>query len=198
MNRPRVELPRGESVRLAPLVRSEDGSVPRWETRVELRDEGETLVVDFEIEDPEPRATLRERDAALWTEEVVEIFLAPGHATARRYFEIEVNPLGTLFDARIFSPFGDRREMRVDRSWDCPGLEANVSIDPARGWSACFVLPWASLGAEYSAERRWTANFFRIERPRDAAPEFSAWSPTGIVPADFHRPNCFGFLTRLG
>ena len=46
------------------------------------------------------------------------------------YYEIEVNPLGALFDARVESPGLSRASMRVDPAWDCPGLEARV--DAAR------------------------------------------------------------------
>jgi hypothetical protein len=40
----------------------------------------------------------------------------------------------------------------------------------------------------------WRANFYRIERPHDAEPEFSCWSPTMSDPADFHKPAYFGVL----
>ena len=40
----------------------------------------------------------------------------------------------------------------------------------------------------------WRANLYRIERPRDAAPEYSCWSPTLTDPADFHKPARFGVL----
>ena len=40
----------------------------------------------------------------------------------------------------------------------------------------------------------WRGNFYRIERPHDAEPEFSGWSPTMTDPADFHKPAYFGIL----
>ena len=42
------------------------------------------------------------------------------------YYELEVNPLGTTFDARIDSPDGVRATMRADLSWTCNGLFAAV------------------------------------------------------------------------
>ncbi len=198
---PALELARGASVAIEPLSRSEDGGEPALATRVELFDDGDHLIVRFDCDDPEPRATHRERDAPLWEEEVVELFIAPGEATPTSYFEFEVNPLGALFDARVDSPFGDRRGMVVDRSWDCPSLDWSASRrDDATGWGARLALPWRSLSA-FAPEVRpeiWRINLFRIDRPAVGRAEFSAWSPTFVSPADFHRPERFGFLRRVG
>jgi hypothetical protein len=196
---PRCRLPRGEEVALTPLLDVVRGTPPRRATRVALRDEGERLVVSFAAETPDPRATLAARDADLWTEDVVELFIAPGAGTPARYFEVEVNPLGVLFDARTVNPHGDRREWSVDRSWDCAGLAARVAIDRvAELWHTEISLPWRELADGGALPALWRANFFRIDRPRGAAAEFSAWSPTCAAPPDFHRPARFGFLERLG
>ena len=61
-------------------------------------------------------------------------------------------------------------------------------------------IPWADLvpaGDLVQADSPpgiWRANFYRIERPRDGAPEFSGWSPPLTSPPDFHKPARFGFL----
>ncbi len=136
-------------------------------------------------------ATLRERDAPLWKEDVFEVFLSP-QADPTGYYEFEVNPLGALFDARVDSPEGRRETMRVDVSWNCPGLSARVDCRPDR-WSAVVRIPLSPLSA--APVDFWRANFYRIDRgPRD---EYSAWSPTGADPPDFHCPARFGWL-RLG
>ncbi len=85
--------------------------------------------------------------------------------------------------------------MTVDVAWDCPdirwGAERN---DTANQWSAFLVVPWAAVAPPGALPTRWRANFYRIERPRNAPPEFSCWSPTIVQPADFHKPACFGQL----
>lgn len=197
MTLPRLELPRGVEREIAALVRSEDGAAPSLPTRVTVCDSGEMLVVSFDCVDFEPWATLRERDAPLWEEEVVELFLSPGSETPIRYFEFEVNPLGTLFDAKVESPHGDRRDLEIDSAWNCPRVVAEVAI-AADGWSwsARLRIPWRELTVE-PIPRTWRANFFRIDRPRGGPAEYSCWSPTWIRPADFHRPAQFGFLVRV-
>lgn len=184
----------GGRVDLGPFVRAEDGGRPKWGTRAGLAWEEDRLVVRFECEDADAWGELAVRDAPLWTEEVVELFVAPGEADPRRYFELELSPKGVVFDAIVNSPHGDRRDLAVDSSWDCPGLRSSVeSIGRGQTWRAEISIPWASLGAP--PPPRWRLNLYRIERPRDGEPpEYSAWSPTLVRPADFHLPARFGHL----
>lgn len=198
---PAVELAPGGRLELE-LVRAVDGLPPRRATRVEVEAAADRLIVRFDAESPAPWATIRERDGRLWEEEVVELFAAAGTADPRRYLEIEVNPLGTVFDALVDSPAGDRRGMTVDVSWNCQGLATAVEIDPAsRRWRTRLELPWRAFGAGGTMPREIRLNLFRIERPRHGEPpEYSAWSPTYVDPADFHRPSRFGsvrFLSRV-
>lgn len=53
------------------------------------------LYVGFWVEEPCVAATLTERDSLVWTENDVEVFIA-GRDT---YYELEMNPLGTIYEA---------------------------------------------------------------------------------------------------
>jgi hypothetical protein len=111
------------------------------------------------------------------------------------YFEFEISPLGTLFDARIENPDSRRDTMRADISWDCPGLRwAGGKRDQAEDWWAELAIPLPALVPAGELPRAWRANFYRIERPRGDEAEFSCWSPTLTSPADFHQPARFGRL----
>ena len=184
-----------DSVPALSLSRAQDGADPLYPTRVRVLDDGSRLFVRFDCADSDVWATHTKRDAPLWEEEVVEVFLAAGRGVPTRYFEIEVNPLGALFDAIVLSPDGRRSTMSVDPSWDPPGIAVRVSRVAPDGWSAEVALPWGDCfpGATPAVLR---ANFFRVERPRNGAAEFSSWSPTWADPADFHRPEYFGILER--
>ncbi|HEX9303622.1 MAG TPA: carbohydrate-binding family 9-like protein [Thermoanaerobaculia bacterium] len=147
------------------------------------------LVVRFDGRDEGTVATLTQRDGPLWTEDVFEVFLSPFDPPAV-YFEFEVNPLGTVFDARVESPDLARATMRVDSSWNLRGLSAKSRVRPGR-WSAVLAIPLAPL-APQRVPAAWRANFYRIDRgERD---EFSAWSPPLTDPADFHGATRFGRL----
>lgn len=177
------------------LVRAQDGGRPADATEVRLLDDGARLFVRFDCRDRDVWATHRDHDAPLWQEEVVEVFLAPGPDVPARYLEIEVNPLGAVFDARVDNPDGRRDTMRVDAGWDPPGLAARVVRDGVLGWRAEIALAWAEA-CENAPPAIWRANFYRIERPRGGDAEFSCWSPTLTDPPDFHKPARFGRLAR--
>ena len=157
--------------------------------------DGERLHVRFDCADPDPWWTLAERDASLWEEEVVEVFLARGAETPRSYAEFEVNPGGALFDAWIDNPDSRRETMRIGIGWDCAGIDWRAGIESERArWWAELAIPLGAVAAATDLRGPWRANFYRIERPRPGEPEYTAWSPTLVAPADFHRPARFGTL----
>ena len=179
---------------LAALVDARDGRPPRDRTIVRAAASPRALHVLFECDDRDVWATHARRDAPLWDEEVVEVFVAPGSRDPDRYVEIEISPAGVLFDALVFNPDGRRETMRVDRAWTLPGLVGRTSRTGPTSWSAELSIPWRSVGRIGEPDGSWRANLYRIERPRGEKAEHSAWVPTGVDPADFHKPARFGRL----
>jgi hypothetical protein len=175
----------------ANLKRSTDGGAPRLATTVAAYCDDDFLTVVFDAEDDEVVASYYGHDEPLWEEDVVEIFIAPEGLT--RYFEIEVNPLGTTFDARIDSPDGVRATMKTDLAWTCEGLFAALRRDDGRRVQTVIRIPFASLGKHPKAGDQWRANLFRIDRSAEGD-DFSAWQPTLKTPPDFHAAAAFGAL----
>ena len=179
----------------AALLGAVTGSPPRLRTEVCAYRDDSRLYILFGGEDDHIVASHRMRDAALWEEDVVEVFLAP--LRLEQYFEIEINPLGTVFDAIVHSPNGNRETMTVDKSWDCEGLLTAIRRTRRGGttWVETLVaLPFLSLGVpQPSPLSRWRANFFRIDRS-PAGDDYLAWNPTRRNPPDFHVPGAFGTL----
>ena len=196
---PRLLLPRALPVS-ALLVRSEDGAPAEQRTSVRARWDDEALYVRWECADRDAWGTFTERDAPLYQEEVVELFLAPGEADPRRYAEFEIAPTGVLFDALIENPRGERAGITADTAWDCPGLVWEVGKGQRdEDWWAALAIPWRGVLAALAHPPGelppvWRANLYRIERPRGGEPEHAAWSPTLVTPPDFHRPARFGTL----
>jgi hypothetical protein len=174
------------------LFRSTDGTPPRLATTVAVYADSACLNILFHAQDDAVVARYWKHDQPLYEEDVVEVFLAPSQLT--RYFEIEVNPLGTTFDARIDSPDGIRATMKTDLTWDCHGLFAAIRKVPG-AIDTMVRIPFASIDSR-SPERgqEWRANFFRIDRSPSRGDEFSAWQPTLKNPPDFHVPEAFGRL----
>ncbi len=146
------------------------------------------LRVFFWVWDEAPWATLTERGAPLYTEEVVEVFLDPV-GDGELYFELEVNVNNAVLEAcarRVRSGY------RKDFRWRCEGLETAVRRE-AQGWTAELAIPFLSVASRAPREGEcWRGNFTRIDRPVDRPRELSAWSPTGL--AQFHVPQRFGVL----
>ena len=164
------------------------GGEPEQGTTVSAAWSDQELRIVFDAVDTEPWATLTERDAPLYNEEVLEVFLDPV-GDMEGYFEIEVNPLNTVLDLVLRR---SRSGYKKDFSWRCDGLRT-VARRTEKGWAAEMAIPFASLIADPpSVGSCWRVNFFRIDRPRGRERELSAWSPTKL--GTFHVPQRFGVL----
>jgi hypothetical protein len=174
------------------LRRATDAGAARQPTTAAIYFDDDLLTIVFSGVDDRVVATHREHDAPLYQEDVVEVFLSP--ARIEEYFEIEVNPLGTTFDARIESPDGVRSTMKTDLAWTCEGLFAAIRRS-GDAFDVVIRIPFSALGRTAPANgESWRGNLFRIDRHPERGDEFLAWQPTLRTPADFHVPAAFGTL----
>ena len=165
-----------------------DGGPPNQNTTVKSVWDAHEWRVLFEVADTHVWATLTERGALLYQEEVVEIFVDPV-GDLECYFEIEINPLNTVLELVLRK---NRSGYLKDTSWRCEGLRSAVRRS-ATGWSTELAIPFASLIAEPPRTgTRWRANFCRIDRPPQVERELTAWSPPGR--ANFHTPERFAWI----
>ena len=132
------------AVTLPPLILA-DGSQPALQQTVtHVCYNGQALFVRFDCADRDIWGTYTQRDEAIYDEEVVEIFLAPGEATPINYYELEISPNGVLLDVLAYNPTGDRAQLALDFSWDCPGLRSAAPMEAqGRAKTACHWF-WAS------------------------------------------------------
>ncbi|MDO8682016.1 MAG: carbohydrate-binding family 9-like protein [Armatimonadota bacterium] len=176
----------------AALKLHDNSGFPNLTTTVRLCYDNQFLYVAFECKDTEIQAAMTERDAPIYEEEVVEVFLDPD-SDELTYYEFEVSPRNVIFDAVATNPTGVKGAL--DTSWDCAGLQTAVCMANG-GWTVEIAIPFSSLtGAPHTppaAGDRWRMNLYRIERaPRE---EFSCWSPTMADPPNYHVPGMFGVL----
>ena len=180
---------------LPPLQLFDASGPALQQTSVRISQNQQALFVRFDCQDSDIWGTFKDRDDPIYDQEVVEVFLSPGEATPVDYYEFEVSPNGVLLDVSVHNPTGDREQMQFDFGWNCEGIRWTAERDDSNNyWWAGLAIPWTSVCRNPGRETTWRANFYRIERPRHSPPEYSCWSPTMTVPADFHRPIHFGSL----
>ena len=159
-------------------------------TQAQLAWDSRNLYIAFVAVDPKPWSRMFERDAELWNEEVVEVFLDPD-GDGRDYAELEVSPHNVVVDLLIPAP-GAVPASEAAR-WDIAGLKTAVGKQ-APGWTVEMAIPWASLEESGVSEpprpgAEWRVGLYRIERPENAEPQLLAWAPTQT---NFHEPQRFG------
>lgn len=188
---------------------------PRYRTRAKMAWDAEHLYVAADMEEPHVSAALSERDAVVWHDNDLEVFVDPD-GDCENYYELEFNALNTVFDLLLVRTYRNGGPARHD--WDCAGLRSAVHVegtlnDPAdvdRGWSVEMAIPWAAL-AEFATcpvppqpGDVWRFNMSRVEwRYAVTGGEYAkvpgqkeanwTWSPQGLI--DMHLPERWGYLT---
>ncbi|HEY3332492.1 MAG TPA: carbohydrate-binding family 9-like protein [Capsulimonadaceae bacterium] len=192
---------RAESVQ---LVDPTSGTPPSFATDVRLLYDALTLYISFRCEDSLVWSTMVNHDDPIYTEECVEVFLCPSK-DQHHYYEINVSPLNTVFDSFIANPRTAiylQNALTCKPEYHCGGLVTKVAIDGepgkdgARGWSAEYAIPFASVLDEAEIAPgpgdEWLMNLCRIDQPRPGQLNLSSWSR--LQRANFHTPWRFGTL----
>ena len=152
-----------------------------WKTDQPLRPEANTVVgtgydkdyfyVRFVCDEPymdKVRATQKDRDGMVFTDDCVEMFLASGKGD---YFHIVVNKLGTVYD-----------EKGSDKSWNSD-VDVKVSSGKEK-WTVECRIPWKTMvKTSPTAGDSWRVNFSRSRY--GGKEEFSS---AYLVLRGFHEP----------
>ena len=187
------------------LTDADTGNSPQLATTVRLLYNQKYLYVAYVCTADTLHATLTKHDDPLYTEDAVEIFLAPS-GSFRDFYEIEVSPLNTILDSYQLSyslPDGSYRKLDFNPGYTCENLQTQVSVDGilnqthgAKTWIVEMAIPFAAIvGRDNIVPNlgdRWRANFCRIDYAAKDRPVFSSWSP--LSGHDFNRSYRFGWL----
>ncbi len=155
----------------APFVDLVSGKPTMHNTQIKILWDDEYLYVGFQIEEPKVRAKFLKRDAPIWQDNDIELFVAFDHT----YYELEVNAHGTLYEGlfiwqndydklgfeklpevdirdpkikhQAFNGVGYTQHPRGKRwaflAWDFPGLRSKVHIN-------------GTLNRDSDTDRGWT------------------------------------------
>jgi len=193
---------------------------PRFKTRIKMLWDAEFFYIFARIEEPHIWGTLKKHDSVIFYDNDFEVFIDPDGDTFR-YYELEINALGTAWDLFLDRPYRDQNCALF--FWDIRGLKKAVSIDGTlnqpndidQGWNLEIAIPWNVL-QECAPESRppaageyWRVNFSRVEwqveivdgkyqkviNPQTGKPfpeDNWVWSPQGII--NMHYPEMWGFV----
>ena len=182
------------------LVMSFDGKPTTVRTTARLAWDDKNLYVAFDCEDRDVWGTLRNKDDAIYNEDVVEIFI-DADGDGKTYNELQVSPHNVNFDASFVSR---RSDLPTAMKWES-GMKTAVHVrgtldddtDKDEGWSAEMQIPIANLTAvpkvPPAVGDKWRFNLYRLEHhERRKNIEGQAFSP--LFMGDFHHLPRFGWL----
>ena len=187
---------------LSPFVLNDGSGPEREKTVVRLWYDDTALYLGWTCTDADIQATLTARDSKFWEEEVAEFFVTAG--PLNRYFELQWNPLGGVFDAIISNQLdqdGVSTSFIGDWSFTAKGMKNAVTLKGTAGdsndtdemWQVEVIIPFVDLGEGTPKPKAiWRANFYRFDRAQGQPPELLSWSAT-LLPG-FHQPARFGYL----
>lgn len=175
------------------------GLPPTVRTRVKACWSDRAIRILWYCEDSDVIAHFSGRDEKIWKDDVVEVFLCPtGDRT--RYFEINFNARGALFDAMIRNPALKRGpDFVYDTSWNCAGIRWHAAgqgrfsgtANQDRWWAVEAEIPFAGLGvAVPTPGDAWVATANRI----DLGPpeQWCSWSAMPEHRYGLHQSDRFG------
>ncbi|MFT7582561.1 MAG: hypothetical protein ACI9MR_004243 [Myxococcota bacterium] len=177
---------------------------PGQRTQARVTWDAVNLYVAFTCPDKDIYNDQTGRDATLWKQDVVEIYLDPGN-DGKDYVELQVSPMGEIFDAHFSSrrkPAWPEAAKRLTLAGMLAGVDVVGSVNDRKStvkdarWTAEIAVPWGELpGVEGppKAGETWGMNLYRIDQGGKGWPGFmGAWAPAG---GDFHNVAEFGTVT---
>ncbi len=171
-------------------------------TQARLTWDDENLYVAFKTRDGDIWSDLKGRDATLWKQDVVEIYLDPG-ADGKDYLELQVSPTGEIFDALFTSrrkPDWPEAAKNLTLAGMRVAVDAQGSVNRRddgqrdQGWTVEVAIPFADIpgvGKPPADKTAWAMNLYRIDVNKGRRGTMGAWAPAG---GDFHNTAGFGRL----
>lgn len=193
---------------------------PKFGTRAKMLYDDKYLYIAIEMIEPHIWGTLTERDATIYYDNDIEVFIDPD-GNSKNYMEFEFNALNTQWDLLLTEP--QRLGGVHINNFDLKGLITVVKLygtinDPSdtdEKWTIEIAMPIDGLQQPSYNKRvpltkqTWRVNLSRVEwlkyevadgqyRKIKGTGTFGneenwVWSPTGVV--DMHRPELWGKVT---
>jgi hypothetical protein len=168
-------------------ARSQTAAMMLWDDK--------NLYVQAVAADIDLRAKYKSRTDPLWEEDVVELFLKP-YADKSGYYELEVNPIGTVMALQIDSR-SDKKSLKERSAWET-GIQSAVQAvgtinDPSDNdqyYRVIMAIPWKNLAhignKPPTSGETWKFAFCRYDYSK-AHPKAEESSNAPLTMDSFHR-----------
>lgn len=159
------------------------------------------FLIKFKVYEEKAIARYINMNDDVFKDSCVEFFFQPDPKNDNRYFNFEVNCIGTL----LLGLGGDRKTRRRLRE-ETPGQfniisslkYARLNIIPEGFWTVEYSIPFAFINKHFPEKKFQSgdiikANFYKCGDETEQ-PHFGMWNPISLPAPDFHRPEFFGEL----
>jgi hypothetical protein len=199
-------------------IEGRDKPKPPLATKVKMLWDDSCLYIAAQLTEPHIWASVKKHDEVVFQDNDFEFFIDPS-GTAQPYFEVEVNPLNTIWDLLLTRAYRDGGTPLS--SWDVANLRSAIKIqgtlnDPSdkdEGWTVEMAIPLKALATSFRSQRPqngtlWRINFSRVEWDTKVVdgkyvkltddkgkplPEHNwSWSPQGLIA--MHFPERWGYI----
>lgn len=162
-----------------------------YKTEAQLVYNEKALYVHMKTTERQLRAVRNHRNEEVCEDSCMEFFIAPD-ADDIRYFNFEINPIGTLL------LYVCNRRIEMVPTTDDARIFNIKSIITNDGWELFYEIPFSFM-TKYFKKISPTviANFYKCGEKTEPR-HFSAWNKPADAPHDFHRPEDFGQLIFEG
>jgi len=170
----------------------------KQQTRARLLWDDTHLYIAYEVEDTDIVAQFTERDAWVYRDDTVEIFLNVRPSQIAGYYAIEINVRGALMDY-----FCADAQYYIKR-FQMEGLQTGIQIDGTlnqredrdRGWSVELAIPWENFSDMARVPQARTVLTANLNRWDGVEPNrrLSVWADSRLERPHPHAPAQFGEL----
>jgi hypothetical protein len=170
----------------------------KQQTRARLLWDDTHLYIAYEVEDTDIVAQFTERDAWVYRDDTVEIFLNVRPSQIAGYYAIEINVRGALMDY-----FCADAQYYIKR-FQMEGLQTGIQIDGTlnqredrdRGWSVELAIPWENFSDMARVPQAGTVLTANLNRWDGVEPNrrLSVWADSRLERPHPHAPAQFGEL----
>lgn len=172
---------------LSQYVWPDEGYRPEVHARVGWNEKG--LHILMYANEPTIRAQCAEIGGMVCVDSCMEFFFMPFPQDDKRYFNAEMNPLGTLHFG-----LGEERENRTVLRGQLPeGFEICTAVHDGAWWAISYTVPMSHIeavfGKKLASGAQMLGNFYCCDET--IHPHFGTWAPVAAPKPDYHRPECF-------